>query len=141
MSILIFKQGEKSAISEDIAAMPLPEGCKVIETIDQVSFLKAYSQCFSGETLVVFFAEDSEDMDFLEKTYKTFVDIKLLIHLSDNINSLYERALQLYPRLISTQNGDEYMLLLKAIEVIAKKISQKNKILTTHKTNKSSVKN
>jgi hypothetical protein len=110
MKILIYNNNE--IINQKIQiALNAFENCQVILSKDYHTFKKEFSFCLCGETIIVFFISDESDIGFLESMQKKFVDIKLIINISEK--KTYQRALKLQPRVIT--NADENTELLLGV--------------------------
>ena len=68
---------------------------------DQAGFDRAYQECFSGETLILFVMEDDRDMEVLDTASRYFLDVKLAVYLVEGAGGLKRRAFGYYPRLVS----------------------------------------
>jgi hypothetical protein len=118
MRIIVFNlHNEIKKLIEN--AVKAYKDCKVVDTNNYISFKKEFSLSFSGETIIIFSVKKEEDLDFLESVHKDFMDIKLIIDLSDSLIHLNQRTLSLQPRIIT--NFEESKLLLpEAVKRIAK---------------------
>jgi lantibiotic modifying enzyme len=120
MKILIFNSHKEKIIQEIQYALKSFQNCQVILTKDHHEFKKQLPNCFSGETIVVFFINTEKDMVFLESMQNHFVDIKLVINQSERKKSFISRSLKLHPRII-THSDENSELLLGVIQGIIKK--------------------
>ncbi len=109
MKILIYNNHNDEVIQRIQNTLNTFQNCQIIFSQDYHTFKKKFSFCLSGETLIVFFIKNELDIRFLESIHNDFVDIKLIIDLSEN-KSYQARALKLQPRLIT--NADENTELL-----------------------------
>ena len=142
MKILIYSsQNEKAgqifqkdflAISEQIA-----EQCQVVFAGHHQKFEKEIRCCLAGESIVVFFATQNRDLDFLESTFKNISDVKLIIGIPDSGTSLapcsttckdiektlLSRAYAMKPRLV-VRHEEKSSLLPLTLQGIVKEISR-----------------
>jgi len=86
-------------------------------------FVKEVRRCFSGETIIVFFAVSSEDLAFLESMKAILLDTKLLLNLFTEDRQLIARAYKLHPRLLTTRSDPPELLSL-ALQGIAHEIER-----------------
>jgi len=101
MNILIYNSSHADADAILDQQLNSISGCSLIFTKNHEHFRREFTTCFSGETLVVFFIYQEPDMAFIESLQAGFVDIKLIINLSGNNDSIQSRALKLHPRIIT----------------------------------------
>lgn len=64
-------------------------------------FQTALAECFSGETIVVFFVHDADELAYLETMESKLLDTKLVLNLGTTENRLLLHAYKLHPRFIS----------------------------------------
>lgn len=122
MKILIFNPYHQDVNHRIINAVMAFQPCRVIEVDDHPSFRTAFSNCLSGETIVVFFVENERDMLFLEAMNSKFFDIKLIVNHPDQNDQFHERILKLYPR-IMTVTHECLHLIPQAVCGIIKKLT------------------
>ena len=113
MKILIFNRHNEKINLEIQYALKACQICQLILTKDHHTFTKEFSPCLSGETVIVFFINNENDMKFLESIHTQFVDIKLIVDQSERKKSFQSRVLNLHPRMIT--NSDENSELLVGV--------------------------
>ena len=119
MKILIFNNQNEKINQKIQYALNAYQNCQLILTKDHHTFTKEFSFCLSGETIIVFFINNKNDMDFLESIHTQFVDIKLIVDQSERKKSFQSRVLELHPRMIT--NFDENSeLLIGVVQGIVK---------------------
>jgi hypothetical protein len=99
---------------------------KVSSSKNYLSFRNELSKSFSGETIIVFFIEDSGDLNFIEKNYHNFIDIKLIIKSYLNSEQYSRRILNLNPRMIVDSLDIDNSELKQIIAGIIKEFFKKN---------------
>ena len=85
---------------------------------------EALAECFSGETIVVYFVTSTSDLTYLDTLESKLLDIKLLLNLVRPENRLLLRAYKLHPRFI-TMPHDPPELLAKTINGIIREMKRR----------------
>ncbi len=99
MNFLIYSRKSQSLVGELVSEYT--GKVKTFHARDRQSFKRDYQDCFSGETLVLFFIEDPGDFDVLSSVSRYFVDVKLLIYLVGEAKTLMPKAFGYYPRWVT----------------------------------------
>lgn len=102
MKVLIFNPKHENITQQIADRLRGFKHCQLILTFEHLSFECEFARCLSGETIVVFFIDDNNDLSFLEKMSEKFVDVKLVINIPHHANGYYDRILKLCPRMIFT---------------------------------------
>lgn len=114
MRILFYSSDQK-----DLLAVPNSELIKkskttVILSVDYSEFQKEFQKCFSGETIVIFYIKNEDDLNFIESIEKIFFDVKLIINYSGASDVFLKRIFKLNPRVI-TNTAQNPQLLKEAL--------------------------
>lgn len=102
MKILLYNPLFLLLNKEIVKALVNQDDCYVFELQNYAEFKEAFSQCYIGETLVVFSIYEESDVVFLESIQELLIDVKLLIHVMVDHDLFQNRLLRLFPRVYTT---------------------------------------
>ncbi len=110
MKILIYNTYNEKMTEEIRHTISVYKNCQIIPAKNYNTFKKEFSLCLSGETIVVFFIKNEKDMNFLESIQGSFLDIKLIVNLTESEISFQSRILKLQPRIITDSDKNSILL-------------------------------
>jgi len=110
-------------------SITFPESCEIafIRDCNCDKFSALAWKCFSGDTVIVFIALGSEDMDCLEAAMKSLSDIKLIIKVPWGDHDLFSRAIALCPCYID-QDDDSHHNIILVLEKIFQNEARKTRL-------------
>lgn len=118
MKIVIFANPENDQAFRQIHILrkTVPYPAQVVTSHE--AFVQAYTQCLSGETIIVFFVGSDDDLAFLESMQEKFLDTKLLLSISDDDARRVARAYRLHPRLLVSLDDAPTLLCMTLLGIV-----------------------
>ncbi len=128
MKVLMFNPYNENMTREIKGAIGGIEQCRLAQALDHPSFEAEFSSCLSGETIIVFFVNDEEDLLFLENIQNKFVDIKLMTILRERTPGFYDRILKLCPRVLAVSGECDRLIPEALLGLVREKIQYKRRM-------------
>lgn len=123
IKILVFNdENQKINQKIDHALTMVENKYQLILTRDYLTFKEAFSFCFSGETVIVFFVSSETDMAFLESMQSKFVDIKLIVNQPEQNSCFESRIVKLFPRAITDSHDCDALIPGMIVGMVKEKI-------------------
>ena len=102
MKILIYHSNVTEIENLFRSGMKLPRACQIKAADNYQGFDRNLRSCLSGQGVIVFYAQEKRDLDYLKSKIAVTGDFKIIISVKDS--SLYSTAFSLYPIYVQIWN-------------------------------------
>lgn len=105
MKILIYDSDGKNVEKKYQAGIEMPRSCQVKAADNFQDFDRNIRSCLSGQGVIVFFAKEKRELEYLKSKMTFAGDLKIIISLKDK--DLYSDAFSVFPIFVDIWNSED----------------------------------